>query len=185
MNARRALLALVLCAASAGCDRASRRGYEYTPDMAHSVPYDTFAPNPVTRDGITQQVPVRGTIPRGFHPLHYRATADDAERAGRELVSPLAPTPAVIAHGKDRYETFCLVCHGAHGDGDGPIAPLIPAPPAYSSDRVRAMPAGRLFHVITFGSGRMPSYASQVPADERWAIVAYVQTLQHREEAPR
>lgn len=185
MNARWPPLVLVLCAAFAGCDRPSRRGYEYMPDMAHSVPYDTFAPNPVTRNGITQQLPVRGTIPRGFRPLHYTATADDAERAGRELVNPLAPTPAVIAHGRDLYATFCLVCHGPRGDGDGPIAPLIPGPLAYSSDRVRVLPAGRLFHVISFGSGRMPPYASQVAAGERWAIVAYVQTLQHREEAAR
>jgi mono/diheme cytochrome c family protein len=185
MNARRPLLALVLCAASAGCGRPSRRGYEYAPDMARSVPYDTFAPNPVTRNGVTQQLPVRGTIPRGFRPLHYAATADDAERAGRELVNPLAPTPDVIADGKHLYETFCLVCHGPRGDGDGPIAPLIPGPPAYSSDRVRVMPAGRLFHVISFGSGRMPSYASQIAADERWSIVAYVQTLQRREEEAR
>ena len=185
MNARHALLALLLCVLSAGCGRPTRRGYEYMPDMAHSVPYDAFAPNPVTRNGVTQQPPVRGTIPRGFRPLHYAATADDAERAGRELASPLAATPAVIAQGRNLYETFCLVCHGPRGDGDGPIAPLIPGPPAYSSDRVRVMPAGRLFHVITFGSGRMPSYASQIPADDRWAIVAYVQTLQHREEAAR
>jgi len=60
------------------------------------------------------------------------------------------------------------------------LVPLIPNPPAYSSDRVRAMPPGQLFHVITFGSGRMPSYASQVPAADRWSIVAYVQTLQRR-----
>jgi hypothetical protein len=56
--------------------------------------------------------------------------------------------------------------------------PLIPNPPAYSSERVRAMPAGRLFHVITYGSGRMASYASQIPASDRWLIVTYVQTLQ-------
>jgi mono/diheme cytochrome c family protein len=185
MNAMRSLPVLLLCAALSGCDRPSRRGFEYAPDMARSVPYDTFAPNPVTRDGLTQQRPVRGTIPRGFRPVHFAATTADAERAGRELASPLAPTPSVIGRGKESYETFCLVCHGAHGDGDGPIAPLIPGPPPYSSDRVRVIPEGRLFHVITFGSGRMPSYASQVPADERWAIVAYVRTLQHREEASR
>ena len=66
------------------------------------------------------------------------------------------------------------------------LVPLIPNPPAYSSERVRAMPPGRLFHVVTFGSGRMPAYASQVPAADRWSIVAYVQTLQGRrvETAP-
>jgi mono/diheme cytochrome c family protein len=180
-----AVLVILLCLAPAGCERRAQRGFEYMPDMAHSVPYDTFAANAIARNGMTQQLPVRGTIPRGFRPLHYTASTADAERAGRELENPHPPTPALIVHGKDLYETFCLVCHGQSGGGDGPIVPLIPTPPAYSSDRVRAMPAGRLFHVITFGSGHMPSYASQVPADERWAIVAYVQTLQHGGEAGR
>jgi cytochrome c5 len=161
-----------------GCDRTrATRSYEYMPDMNYSVPYDTFAGNPVTRNRMTQQTPVRGTIPRGFSPLHYSATPEDAERAGRELAFRLTPTVATLDKGKQLYETFCIVCHGAVGDGDGPLVPLIPNPPAYSSERVRSMPPGRIFHVITFGSGRMPSYASQVPPDDRWAIVAYVQTL--------
>jgi mono/diheme cytochrome c family protein len=181
----RSIVCLLIAFASAACARPQeRRGYEYTPDMAYSVPYDTFAPNSVTRNGMTQQVPVRGTIPRGFLPLHYSNSVADAERAGRELSNPYPSTPATLEQGQHLYETFCLVCHGVTGDGDGPIVPRIPNPPAYSSERVRSMPAGRLFHVITFGSGRMPSYASQIPAADRWLIVAYVQTLQarHQEE---
>jgi mono/diheme cytochrome c family protein len=73
------------------------------------------------------------------------------------------------------------VCHGKQGVGDGPLVPKIPNPPAYTSPRVRDMPAGRIFHVITFGSGRMPSYASQLPAHDRWLIAAHVQTLQNSE----
>ena len=88
----------------------------------------------------------------------------------------------MLEQGRRQYETFCAVCHGPSGDGDGPLVPLIPNPPAYSSARVRAMPPGRLFHVITFGSGRMPAYASQIPAADRWSIVAHVQWLQSRHE---
>ena len=184
MNACRAAVALVLAIAAAGCSgRAAQRGYEYMPDMTASVPYDTFARNPVTKSGMTQQVPVRGTIPRGFLPIHYANTPEDAERAGRELAYPHPPDATTLEQGKRLYETFCAVCHGVSGDGDGPIVPLIPNPPAYSSERVRAMPPGRLFHVVTFGSGRMPAYASQVPAADRWSIVAYVQTLQQRRHA--
>ena len=70
-----------------------RRGFEYMPDMAHSLPYNSFAPNPVTRDGKTLQAPVAGTIPRGFQPLRYRATPEEALRAGRELHNPVPPAP--------------------------------------------------------------------------------------------
>jgi mono/diheme cytochrome c family protein len=43
------------------------------------------------------------------------------------------------------------------------------------------MPAGQIFHVMTFGSGRMPSYASQLSQHDRWLIAAHVQTLQNPE----
>ena len=177
------LAVLVLAVVAGGCSGGSaQRGREY-PDMTYSVAYDSFAPNPATRNGMTLQTPVRGTIPRGFLPLHYTNTAADAERAGRELSNPYAHVPSAVEQGHRQYETFCQVCHGARGDGDGPIVPLIPNPPAYSSERVRAMPAGRLFHVMTYGSGRMPSYASQIPASDRWLIATFVHTLQTRPEA--
>jgi mono/diheme cytochrome c family protein len=185
MKALHSIVAVAIAAASVACARQSPlRGYEYMPDMARSVPYDTFAANPVTRNGITQQIPVAGTIPRGFLPLHYTNTRADAERAGRELVNPNAPNPATLGQGRRLYETFCVVCHGISGDGDGPLVPMIPNPPAYTSDRVRSMPAGHLFHVITYGSGRMPAYASQIPPNDRWLIVGYVDTLRKRQQEP-
>ena len=175
----RCMLFLVCAAALAGCGPGpGRRSLEYTPDMAYSLPYDSFAPNPVTRDGLTLQRPVPGTIPRGFLPLHYSATSADAERAGRELDNPIPPTAESAAEGQLLFDTFCVACHGSRGDGDGPLIPRIPNPPAYTSERVRTMPIGRIFHVITFGSGRMPPYRSQVAPRERWLIAAHVQTLQ-------
>jgi mono/diheme cytochrome c family protein len=147
------------------------------PDMARSLPYDSFAPNPVTRDGKTLMAPVAGTVPRGFEPFHYDATPEDAARAGRELHSPLAADDATLGRGKALFETFCAVCHGARGLGDGPLTGRIPNPPAYTSERVRGMAPGQIFHVITRGSGRMPSYAAQITPAERWSIVAWVETL--------
>jgi mono/diheme cytochrome c family protein len=158
----------------------SGRGFTYMPDMARSVPYNAFAPNPVTRDGKTLQAPVPGTIPRGFQPLRYGATPEEAVRAGRELQNPIPAGAEALARGRALYETFCLVCHGTQGQGDGPLVPRIPNPPSYTSDRVRQMPAGQILHVITYGSGRMPSYAAQVSLPERWLIVHYVGTLQQQ-----
>src|SRR5262245_18403952 len=145
------------------------------PDMAHSMPYDSFARNPVTRDGKTLLAPVAGTVPRGFLPFRYAATPEDAARAGRELVDPLPATPENLARGKALYETFCSVCHGVSGQGDGPLVPRIPNPPSYSSERVLSFPPGQIYHVISLGAGRMPSYASQLSPAERWLVVQYVQ----------
>ena len=156
------------------------RAMEYMPDMAYAVPYKAFARNPVTRDGKTLQLPPPGTVPRGIHPFRYAATPEDALRAGRELHNPIAPTAEALAHGRALYETFCIVCHGPEGKGDGQLVPRIPNPPAYSSARVRAMAPGQIFHVITRGSNRMPSYAAQIPYDERWYIVLYVGALRDR-----
>lgn len=164
--------------ALAGCTATSeKRAYEYMPDMARDPAYKAYAPNPVTRDGLTLQRPVAGTIPRGYQPFHYGAGDAEAERAGRELHNPYQPTARTLEEGKALFQTYCLVCHGAQGKGDGPIAGKIPPPPSYTSQRVLPFPEGRIFHVVTMGSGKMPSYASQLSADERWKIVTYVKTV--------
>ena len=159
-------------------------GWEYMPDMVHSVPYDAFAPNPVTADRKTLRRPAPGTIPRGFRPFPYGPGPEEAERAGRELRNPFPPTPEVMARGEELYGTFCRPCHGVTGQGDGPVAKKFPPPPAYTSTGTRDLPPGRLYHVISHGSGRMPSYATQIAADDRWRLVHWVQTLQ-RAPAPQ
>ncbi|HEX4960141.1 MAG TPA: cytochrome c [Thermoanaerobaculia bacterium] len=174
-----ALLLLTTFAAWATHRDPASPGYEFIPDMARSVPYDAYAPNPVTRDGKTLQPPVPGTIAYGGPlPFRYAATPEDAVRAGRELHSPFPPSPAVLARGQVVYQTFCAVCHGALGAGDGPIIPKFPNPPSYTSARLLAMPDGQIFHVITCGSGMMPAYAGQISPDDRWKAVAWVRTLQ-------
>jgi mono/diheme cytochrome c family protein len=170
----RASIAVVLFVAA--CSNDSQRAYEYMPDMARGPTYKAFAPNPVTRDGLTLQRPVAGTIPRGYAPFHYQPGEEEAARAGRELQNPFRPTPRVLEEGKALYHIYCLVCHGEQGRGDGPIAAKIPTPPSYVSERVRAFPPGRIFHVITVGSGKMRPYASQLNPDERWKVVTYVRT---------
>lgn len=153
-----------------------QRAYEYMPDMARDPAYKAFAPNTATRDGLTLQRPVAGTIARGYIPFHYGPGEEEAARAGRELQNPYHPTQQTLEEGKALFETYCLVCHGEQGHGDGPIAGKIPPPPSYVSERVLAFPPGRIFHVITLGTGKMPSYATQLSASERWKVVAYVHT---------
>jgi len=177
MIRRLRIVIAVVTATLAGCGTTpQKRGFEYMPDMARDPAYKAYAPNSVTHDGLTLQRPVAGTIPRGYQPFHYGSGDDEAARAGEELQNPYQPTTRTLAEGKQLYETYCLVCHGAQGKGDGPISGKIPPPPAYTSQRVIVFPAGRIFHVITLGSGKMPSYASQLSSDERWKIVTYVKT---------
>jgi mono/diheme cytochrome c family protein len=178
-----ALLASILSIVCA-CQPGDQPGPEYMPDMARGPGYKAFAPNLATRNGITLQRPVPGTIKRGYQPFHYGKGEAEAARAGTELTNPLHPTPAVLAKGKALYETYCLVCHGEQGKGDGPIAAKIPPPPSYKSDRLMSYRPGRIFHVITMGANKMPSYAVQLAPEERWQVATYVRAqLQELEEA--
>jgi mono/diheme cytochrome c family protein len=165
----------------AACEPGAEPGSEYMPDMARSPAYKAFAPNAVLRGGTTLQRPVEGTVARGRTPFHYGKGEEEAERAGRELIPPPA-APETLARGQAVFQTYCAICHGAAGRGDGRLVGKIPPPPSYRSERVRAFPAGRIFHVITMGANRMPSYAAQLAPDERWQVVAYVkQVLQEGE----
>lgn len=169
-------IACVVCALAA-CQPGDEPGAEYMPDMARGPAYKAFAPNPAMRNGITLQRPVAGTIARGAPPLHYGKGEAEAIRAGVELRNPHSGTPHELEKGKALYETYCAVCHGLQGKGDGPIASKIPPPPAYRSERVRGFAPGRIFHVITMGSNKMPSYAVQLAPDDRWLVVTYVRAV--------
>ncbi len=170
---RTAVIALAI--ALAGCGATQKdRAYEYMPDMARDPAYKAYAPNSVTRDGLTLQLPVAGTISRGYKPFHYGSGDDEAARAGRELQNPFHATPQTLEEGKALFFTYCQVCHGEQGKGDGPISSKIPTPPSYTDKRLLDYQPGRIFHVVTLGAGKMPSYASQLSADERWKIVTYV-----------
>jgi mono/diheme cytochrome c family protein len=56
-------------------------------------------------------------------------------------------------------------------------------PPTFHQDRLRESPVGHFFDVMTNGFGAMPDYATQIRAEDRWAIIAYVRALQLSEHA--
>src|SRR3954464_11862708 len=167
-------LTLVALGALVACQPGDKPGPEYIEDMARGTSSKGFAPNEATRNGITLQRPVAGTIARGYTPFHYVKTDADAVRAGLELTNPFHPTPQVLEKGKSLYQIYCAVCHGVAGKGDGPISTKIPPPPSYKSERIWQYPPGRFFHVITMGANKMPSYAVQIAPAERWLIITYI-----------
>ncbi len=157
----------------------AKRNIDVLPNMVQSIPYDSFARNPNFADGKTLRQPVPGTVIRGLLPLHYAATPADSQRAGRELASPLAGRKDAVARGAVVYANFCETCHGPAGKGDGRVAQRgFPMPASLLSPRALQMPDGQIFHVLTYGQGNMPSYAAQIAREDRWAVIAYVRTLQ-------
>jgi mono/diheme cytochrome c family protein len=175
----RRLLAAALALAPIGCsDDPSRPRIEFLPEMVDSVPYDSYAPNPVLRGGLTLQAPPHGTVARGAVPFRYGPSPEEAERAGRELANPVAPGPETTRRGEKVFQTFCSPCHGRGALGDGPVVPPFPTPPSLLAERARRMPDGRLYHVITRGQGLMPAHGAQVRPDDRWKVVHYLRALQ-------
>jgi mono/diheme cytochrome c family protein len=178
------VIAAVLITASCKHDR-NQPGYAYMADfdMYYSEPYNAYTANPVFGDSITMQVPVDGTIPRGFLPYQYGSKSlDEQVRAGKELVNPLDTTEMNLAEGKRQYEIFCMVCHGEIGDGNGNLytSGLYTAKPTSLIDSyVQDKPDGEIYHVIAVGSvsGLMGAYGSQITPENRWRIVQYVRQL--------
>lgn len=98
---------------------------------------------------------------------------------------PMEVTARTLERGRDTFNTFCATCHDQGGTGRGMIVRRgFPQPPTYHQERLRSVPDGYIFDVITNGFGRMPSYAGQIPVEDRWAVVAYVRALQLSQHAP-
>lgn len=178
-------LALVMLAAGtlSGCRVEREPNYEWLPwlnPMMFSSAAETNTVSTIFKNKLTNQVPPAGTIPRGFTPLHF--TADDAGRtaAGEQLVNPLKATPETLARGKEVFTTFCTPCHGTLGAGDGPVSKRgMPGfPIGAPENNAGKWPDGYLFHILTYGRGVMPSYASQIKQEDRWKAILYLRQLQ-------
>lgn len=159
---------------------AARTNSEFLPEMVRTARYNAFAPNPNFADGKTLQHPAPGTIPRDEPPLHYRATPEDAVRAGQELQSPIAAGDArALQRGTVLFANFCQPCHGPGGRGDGLVVQRgFPAPPSLLAEQALKLPDGQIFHILTYGRVNMASYASQLSREDRWKVIRFVRSLQ-------
>jgi mono/diheme cytochrome c family protein len=179
-------MAAIAVLASAGC-----RSEMY--DQPH---YEPLEQSEFFADGKASRPLPAGTVPT-LDPL--QEPRDDLYETGRidgkhADTFPFPITRDDLTRGRERYQIFCAPCHGALGDGQGMIVKrgFTPPPPFYGKRvakvpenapnplyaDLRDAPAGHFFDVITNGHGVMYSYASRIPPDDRWRIVAYVRALQ-------
>lgn len=158
----------------------SQPNSDFLPGMAEPVSYGAFAANPNFPDGKTLREPAPGTIARGYLPLHYRASPEDAVRAGEELENPFHATDATVRQrGAYVFAHYCQICHGPQGQGDGPVSQRgMPPPPPMRDGKSKKMKDGQLFHILTYGQGNMPSYAAQLSREDRWRVIVHVRSLQ-------
>jgi mono/diheme cytochrome c family protein len=147
-------------------------------DMHNQPRYEPLEPSEFFEDGRSSRPLVPGTVQYGAAP------SDDVMFTGRnggELATelPMELTEVLLNRGQERFNIYCSVCHSRTGDGNGMIVQRgYRQPPNLHSDRLRGVPVGHFFDVMTNGFGAMPSYSLQVPAEDRWAIAAYIRALQ-------
>ena len=198
------VLLLVVFLASAACRR----------DMQDQPKMKPYRGTSFFRDGQSMRPPIQGTVPRGFlrsdkalftgkkdttttGAAATPSASPQAGTAGQQAGGadaypddvtefPFPITKEIVQRGRERYDIFCSVCHGMTGNGDGMIVRRgFRRAASFNDDRLRQAPVGHFFDAITNGWGAMPSYASQIPVQDRWAIIAYVRALQLSQQVQR
>jgi mono/diheme cytochrome c family protein len=137
-----------------------------------------------TADGRVMQAPPAGTVAVGF--LNEDADYWQGGKDSASLVkqNPLKLTPMVMERGQERFNIYCTPCHSQTGVGDGLVIKRgFTPPPNFHDDRLVNVPDGHIFQVISHGIRTMPAYGKQIPAEDRWAIVAYIRALQRSQRA--
>lgn len=181
-TARRLAWAALALVALAGCHR----------DMWNQPRYKPYAESRLFDDTTSARPLVAGTVP--YHSAGRTGPLYTGMVNGTwALEFPMPVTEALVRHGQQRFSIYCAPCHGATGEGNGMIIQRgmaqgpglrgIKQPPSYHIDRLREMPPGYFFDVITNGFGTMYSYAHRITPEDRWAIAAYVRTLQYSQHA--
>jgi mono/diheme cytochrome c family protein len=170
-------VALLICLAGAAAGAACRQ------DMHDQPKYVPLRESAFFGDDRSARPLVAGTVAHGL--LREDALLHTGKMNGADsAVFPFAVDERVMARGHERFEIYCSPCHGRTGQGDGMVVRRgFRRPPTFHQDRLRDAPVGHLFDVITNGFGAMPDYATQIRAEDRWAIIAYVRALQLSEHA--
>jgi mono/diheme cytochrome c family protein len=168
-------------------------------DMDIQPKIKSQAANPLFADGRGMRPQVSGTVARGRLNEDPHFATGKTQRDGEEIWAEGYPagieiSEAFIRRGQQRFDIFCATCHGLTGEGNGPIAQRVDElqqanevetgqwgwipPTSLHADSVRERENGHLFNTISNGIRTMPSYGSQIPVEDRWAVIAYVRTLQ-------
>jgi len=171
---RRGAVLVLLAAAVTACRQ----------DMHDQPKYRPLRESDMFADQRSARPFVPGTVARG---TLREDTVLYTGKLGNEFVTdiPVQVTAELLERGQTQFQVFCSPCHGRTGRGDGMIVQRgFKKPSSYHVDRLRQMPIGYFYDVMTNGFGAMSDYSAQVTPQDRWAIAAYVRALQLSQYAP-
>lgn len=153
-------------------------------DMQDQPKYIPLRPSNFFGDGRSERALIQGTVARGHldeDALFYTGKGPDGKFSD---AFPFPVTKDVVLRGQQRFNIYCTPCHDRTGSGEGMVVRRgFRRPPSYHIDRLRQVPSGYIFDVMTNGFGAMPSYALQIQPADRWAVVSYVRALQQSQMA--
>lgn len=170
-----------------GCTRekpSEKPPIHLNPNMDNQPKYKAQSQSGFFENQATMRKPVAGTIARGF--LQDDKEYYEGKNADGSFVrnAPVEVTVQLLERGRERYDIYCSPCHSRVGDGKGiMISRGYVPPPSFHTDRIRNLPDGEIYDVITKGVRNMPPYANQINPDDRWAIVKYLRALQRSHNA--
>lgn len=152
-------------------------------DMHDQPKYVPYRESRFFKDGRSARPRIPGTVARGRRDDDTLLVSGKVDGKLSE-VFPEPVTRATLERGHQRFDAYCSPCHDRAGTGQGMIVLRgYKQPVSFHDERLRGMPPGYFFDVITNGFGVMPSYAAQVPVADRWAIAAYIRALQLSQHA--
>ena len=162
--------AVLLLIGTAGC--------ELRQAMYDQEKYEPLEASAFFADGMSFRSQVDGTVAQGQLMLDEHFYQGKIQGQLAETL-PMAVDRQLLERGRERFNIFCSPCHDKTGSGNGMIVQRgLKQPPSYHQERLREVPVGHFFDVMTNGFGVMYSYASRIPVADRWAIVAYIKVLQ-------
>ena len=166
-RARAAVIAAA-CLVLAGCRQ----------DMHDAPSYDPLQATNFFANGAASRPLVPNTVARGqLRADEHLYTGKINGQVANEF--PMPVTKQVLDRGQERFNVYCSPCHGRTGEGNGMIVQRgFRQPPSYHEERLRNVPVGYFFDVMTNGFGAMQDYSAQVTVPDRWAIAAYIRVLQ-------
>jgi mono/diheme cytochrome c family protein len=160
-------------------------------DMHDQPKYSPLEKSAFFNDGRASRQPVEGTVARGQLRLDdHLYTGRLPQPAGTEGAADYVTTfpfeidEAAMDRGEQRYNVFCSPCHDQVGYGNGMVVRRgFRRASSFHDERLQEAPVGYFYDVISNGFGAMSSYASQIPVEDRWKIIAYVRALQLSQDA--
>lgn len=184
----RALAALLIVAAAlTGCRGSTSRKPPVHPNtnMDNVAYISAQEPSDFFEDGRGNRQPVEGTVAQGM--LNDDPAFDTGIVDGQyvdDLPEGIALSDELLERGEERYEIYCTPCHGSAGHGRGAVPARAEAGgvtwivPSFHDEQRQAYSVGRIYNVATDGWSTMMGYRAQIPAEDRWAIAAWVKALQ-------